>query len=88
MLGWTDLKAAMAASWNVVWNVDPLPSSVPESLVLLAEVPLVELLLGVLLVLVLLELQALTMTIARTAVATAAQRALLPLMIVTVFSSP
>jgi len=30
MPGWTDLKAEMAACWNTVWNVDPLPLSVPE----------------------------------------------------------
>jgi hypothetical protein len=29
MPAWTDLKAEMAASWKVVWNVDPLPLSVP-----------------------------------------------------------
>src|SRR5271165_898721 len=32
MPGWTDLKLEMACSWKVVWNVDPLPLSVPESL--------------------------------------------------------
>src|SRR5271157_2879674 len=32
MLGCTDLKDEMAVSWKVVWNVDPLPLSVPESL--------------------------------------------------------
>src|SRR5947209_7459295 len=34
MLGWTDLKLAMAVCWKVSWNVDPLPLSVPESLAL------------------------------------------------------
>src|SRR5271166_4720138 len=32
MPGWTDLKLEAAVSWKVVWNVDPLPLSVPESL--------------------------------------------------------
>jgi hypothetical protein len=32
MPGWTDLKAEIADSWKVSWNVDPLPLSVPESL--------------------------------------------------------
>jgi len=32
MLGWTDLKAGMAACWYGSWNVDPLALSVPESL--------------------------------------------------------
>jgi hypothetical protein len=32
MPDWTDLKAAIAASWKVSWNVDPLPLSVPERL--------------------------------------------------------
>src|ERR1700727_1255658 len=32
MLGWTDLKAWMAACWKVSWKVDPLAWSVPESL--------------------------------------------------------
>src|SRR5208282_1977934 len=45
MLGWTDLKLEMAVSWKVVWNVDPLPLSVPLRaaallLELLAAVPL------------------------------------------------
>jgi len=31
MLGWTDLKAAMASCWNVSWNVDPLALRVPLS---------------------------------------------------------
>jgi hypothetical protein len=31
-LGWTDLKAAMAACWKESWNVDPLPLSVPLTL--------------------------------------------------------
>jgi hypothetical protein len=30
MPDWTDLKAAIAASWKVSWNVDPLPLRVPE----------------------------------------------------------
>jgi hypothetical protein len=30
MPDWTDLKLEMAVSWNVSWNVDPLPLSVPE----------------------------------------------------------
>ena len=71
----TDLKAEIDACWKLVWNVDPLPFSVPERL---------ELVLGVLLVLELLELQALTMSMPRTAVVTAAQRALLALIVVTV----
>jgi len=29
MLGWIDLKAAMASCWKVSWNVDPLPLRVP-----------------------------------------------------------
>jgi hypothetical protein len=33
MLGCTDLKAAMALCWYTVWKVDPLPLTVPESLV-------------------------------------------------------
>jgi hypothetical protein len=33
MLGWTDLKDEIAVSWKVSWNVDPLPLSVPDSLV-------------------------------------------------------
>jgi hypothetical protein len=77
------LKAEMAACWKLVWNVDPLPFSVPERL-LLPEL-LVLPLLGVLLVLeLLLELQALTMSMPRTAVVTAAQRALLALIVLTV----
>jgi hypothetical protein len=28
-LGWTDLKAEMAACWKASWNEDPLPLSVP-----------------------------------------------------------
>src|ERR1700761_6535072 len=32
----------MAACWKVVWNVDPLPFSVPESLALLADGLLLE----------------------------------------------
>jgi hypothetical protein len=32
MLGWTDLKAAMASCWKVSWNVDPLALRVPVSL--------------------------------------------------------
>jgi hypothetical protein len=32
MPDWTDLKAAIADSWKVSWNVDPLPFSVPERL--------------------------------------------------------
>ena len=71
----TDLKAEMAACWKLAWNVDPLPFSVPERL---------ELVLGVLLVLELLELQALTMSMPRTAVVTAAQRTLWALIVVTV----
>src|SRR5215469_16417498 len=31
MFGWTDLKFVMAVCWNVSWNVDPLPFSVPLS---------------------------------------------------------
>src|SRR5215469_3196024 len=76
----TDLKAEMAACWKLVWNVDPLPFSVPERLELV-----LGLLLPVLGVVVLeLELQALTMSMPRTAVVTAAQRALLLLIVVTV----
>ena len=76
------MKPEMAACWKLVWNVDPLPFSVPETLLLeLLVLPL----LGVLLVLeLLLELQALTMSMPRTAVVTAAQRALLALIVVTV----
>jgi hypothetical protein len=37
MPDWTDLKAAIAASWKVSWNVDPLPLSVPERFVLLPD---------------------------------------------------
>src|SRR5271157_6254512 len=46
MLGCTDLKLEMACSWKVVWNVDPLPLSVPESLapVLADALPVAELL--------------------------------------------
>ena len=29
MPDWTDLKAAMASCWKVVWNVDPLALRVP-----------------------------------------------------------
>lgn len=79
----TDLKAEMAACWKLVWNVDPLPFSVPErfELVLLVLPPPP----GVLLVVELpLELQALTMSVPSTAVVTAAQRALLLLIVVTV----
>lgn len=77
MPGWTDLKPEIAASWKVFWNDDPLPLSVPVrlELVLGLEPPL-----GVLL---LLELQALTMSIARAAVASAAQRVLLVLGVIT-----
>src|ERR1700722_7464185 len=32
----TDLKAAMADCWKTVWNVEPLPLSVPLTLELLA----------------------------------------------------
>lgn len=78
----TDLKPEMAACWKLVWNVDPLPFSVPERLLLLELLVLPPL--GVLLVLELLELQALTMSMPRTAVVTAAQRALLALIVVTV----
>jgi hypothetical protein len=38
MFGCTDLKAAMALCWKTVWKVDPLPLTVPESLVLGADV--------------------------------------------------
>src|SRR5215472_2099225 len=31
MSGWTDLKFVIAVCWNVSWNVDPLPFSVPDS---------------------------------------------------------
>ena len=78
----TDLKAEIASCWKLAWNVDPLPLSVPERLELVLGLlpPL-----GVLLVLeLLLELQALTMSMPRTAVVTAAQRALLALIVVTV----
>jgi len=72
------LKAEIAACWKLVWNVDPLPFSVPERLELVLP-------LGGLLELELpLELQALTMSMPRTAVVTAAQRALLLLIVVTV----
>ena len=77
-----DLKAEMAACWKLVWNVDPLPFSVPERLVLVLGLLLP--VLGVLLVVELLELQALTTSMPRTAVVTAAQRALLLLIVVTV----
>ena len=30
--GWIDLKLWMAVCWKVVWNVDPLAFTVPESL--------------------------------------------------------
>ena len=82
----TDLKAEMAPCWKLVWNVDPLPFSVPEGLELVLE--LLEPPLGVLLLELLLELQALTMSVPRTAVVTAAQRALLLVVVVTVFFSP
>src|ERR1700735_1593947 len=36
MPGSTDLKAAMADCWKTVWNVEPLPLSVPLTLELLA----------------------------------------------------
>src|SRR5215470_14499334 len=79
----TDLKPWMAACWKLVWNVDPLPFSVPERLELVLGLLLP--VLGVLLVVELpLELQALTMSMPRTAVVTAAQRALLALIVVTV----
>ena len=48
MLGWTVLKAWMAACWKVSWNVDPLALSVPVSLLppdeelLAEELPLAE----------------------------------------------
>ena len=32
MPDWTDLNDEIAVSWNVSWNVDPLPLSVPERL--------------------------------------------------------
>jgi hypothetical protein len=82
MPGWTDLKDGMDACWKVLWNVDPLPLIVPESFELLLEFVLEPFFV------VLLELQALRMTIARTAVVSAAQRTPLLLMVVTVFSSP
>jgi hypothetical protein len=87
MPDWTDLKAERAACWKVSWNVDPLPLSVPERLALLLEL-LLEPPAGVLLLELLLELQALTTSTARTAVVSAAQRALLLLRVVTVYSSP
>jgi hypothetical protein len=34
MFGCTDLKAAIALCWKTVWKVEPLPLTVPESLVL------------------------------------------------------
>jgi hypothetical protein len=37
MFGCTDLKAAMALCWKTVWKLDPLPLTVPESLVAGAE---------------------------------------------------
>jgi hypothetical protein len=37
MPDWTDLKAWMAACWNVSWNVDPLALSVPDRAALLGE---------------------------------------------------
>jgi hypothetical protein len=48
MPDWTDLKAAIAASWKVSWNVDPLPLSVPERFELLLDEdpPLDEVVLG------------------------------------------
>jgi hypothetical protein len=36
MLGWTDLKLWIAVCWYTVWNVDPLPLSVPLSWALAA----------------------------------------------------
>jgi hypothetical protein len=38
MFGCTDLKAWMALCWKTVWKLDPLPLTVPESLVLAAVV--------------------------------------------------
>jgi hypothetical protein len=40
MPDWTDLKAEMAACWNTVWNVEPLPFSVPLTAALEEELPL------------------------------------------------
>jgi len=37
MPGWTVLNCEMAACWKVVWNVDPLPLSVPLSAAALGE---------------------------------------------------
>jgi hypothetical protein len=37
MPDWTDLKAWMAACWNVSWNVDPLALRVPERAALLPD---------------------------------------------------
>ena len=80
----TDLKAEMAACWKLVWNVDPLPFSVPDRLELVLELLGLEPPLGGLLLLeLLLELQALTMSIARAAVVSAAQRVLLVLGVIT-----
>src|SRR5258707_8331682 len=80
----TDLKAEMAACWKLVWNVDPLAFSVPDRLELVLELLGLEPPLGVLLLLeLLLELQALTMSIARAAVVSAAQRILLVLGVIT-----
>src|SRR5258708_30530924 len=79
-----DLKAEMAACWKCVWNVDPLVFSVPDRLELVRELLGLEPPLGVLLLLeLLLELQALTMSIARAAVVSAAQRVLLVLGVIT-----
>src|SRR5215472_10318209 len=77
-----DLKPWMAACWKLVWNVDPLPFSVPERFELVLGLLLPPL--GVVLEVELLELQALTISMPRTAVVTAAQRALLALIVVTV----
>src|SRR5258708_19384238 len=80
----TDLKAEMAACWKLVWNVDPLAFSVPDRLELVLELLGLEPPLGVLLLLeLLLELQALTMSIARAAVVSAAQPVLLALGVIT-----
>src|SRR5258706_16179547 len=79
----TDLKAEMAACWKLVWNVDPLPFSVPDRLELVLELLGLEPPLGVLLLELLLELQALTMSIARAAVVSTAQRVLLVLGVIT-----
>jgi hypothetical protein len=76
-----DLKAEMAACWKLVWNDDPLAFSVPDRLELV--LGLLAPPLGVLLLELLLELQALTMSIARAAVVSAAQRVLLVLGVIT-----